>query len=257
MTKLSNAAPTASNMSESESLPSEVTDEDYDHEMNAAPLHLHAMRVPARLQGSSQHSLKIIRSRSSSRSRSRSRATSRDASPSPSDNLPGVVLSRPSSATSSITGDLESSITAGGVQINIDPDILLDRMAMEDSSSTMNDSFGSMSMLPCLNERMSEESLEDCHAFTDLRNMIRQIPGAGGSGSDPARSRDGSVAGGSILGDPSGLLETLKEFEEESEDGDDDQKKEEESTDMGLKIKRKSTVNDLGVELNDIEGEYA
>merc|ERR1740124_1191263 len=46
----------------------------------------------------------------------------------------------------------------------------------------MNDSFnslGSIKFMPCLNERMSEESLDDCHAFTDLKDVIRQVPSDG------------------------------------------------------------------------------
>jgi len=216
-----------SSMTPSERPPSRLTYEHFEDEINAAPLHLHAIRTPARLQGNT--SLNSItkanmpRSRSSSRSRTSSRNTSRDTSPCPSDIAGGIILTRVSSTNSSIAGDLDSSITSGGVQINIDPDILLDRMGM-DASPTMNDSLsGSITFLPCLNERMSEESLDDCHAFTDLRNVIRQIPSAsaGSGGGDPARSRDGSVAGGSILGDASCLLETLEEFEEESDGGDE------------------------------------
>jgi len=101
----------------------------------------------------------------------------------------------------------------------------------------------SIKTLPSVNERMSEETLEDVHAFTDLRNVIRQINLGGGNGgigngnasaSDKnssaavgnissssslnSLSREGSIAGGSYMGDPGHLLETLEEFEEEGSD---------------------------------------
>lgn len=90
--------------------------------------------------------------------------------------------------------------------------------------------------LPSVNERMSEETLDDCHAFTDLRNVIRQInntsstANVGSNATDKnlgnisssssvnSLSREGSIAGGSYMGDPGHLLETLEEFEEEGSD---------------------------------------
>jgi len=403
--KTTSALPTdGSSTAPSERRPSRLTYEKFEDEINAAPLHLHAMRTSARLQGNiSLHSTNKVttsRSRSSSRSRPSSRNASRDTSPCPSDIAGGLCLTRASSTNSSIAGDMDSSITSGGVHINIDPDILLDRLGM-DASPTMNDSCsgsikslpclnermseeslddchaftdlrnvirndsgsikslpclnermseeslddchaftdlrptmndslsgsikslpclnermseeslddchaftdlrptmsdslsgsikflpclnermseealddchaftdlrnvirndsGSIKSLPCLNERMSEEALDDCHAFTDLRNVIRQIPSAsaGSVGSDPARSRDGSVTGGSILGDASCLLETLEEFEEESDGGDEinassdceDNRVENEIPALGFKIKHNVSLNATNVD---------
>jgi len=368
--KTTSALPTdGSSTAPSERRPSRLTYEKFEDEINAAPLHLHAMRTSARLQGNiSLHSTNKVttsRSRSSSRSRPSSRNASRDTSPCPSDIAGGLCLTRASSTNSSIAGDMDSSITSGGVHINIDPDILLDRLGM-DASPTMNDSCsgsikslpclnermseeslddchaftdlrnvirndsgsikslpclnermseeslddchaftdlrptmndslsgsikslpclnermseeslddchaftdlrptmsdslsGSIKFLPCLNERMSEEALDDCHAFTDLRNVIRQIPSAsaGSVGSDPARSRDGSVTGGSILGDASCLLETLEEFEEESDGGDEinassdceDNRVENEIPALGFKIKHNVSLNATNVD---------
>ena len=111
-----------------------------------------------------------------------------------------------------------------------------------------------MGTLPSLNERMSDEALDDCHAFSDLKEVIRQISrdhahsssGLGGSGngvgagltaassnasgissrsSKNSLSQEGSLTGGSLIGDGGHLLETLEEFEEEegsSEGGNDD-----------------------------------
>jgi len=75
---------------------------------------------------------------------------------------------------------------------------------------------------------MSDESLDDVHAFTDLQNVVKQmkIPSDGnlssmGSSSASSRSREGSVAG-SFLDDGNFLLETLKEFDDENEEEEDD-----------------------------------
>jgi hypothetical protein len=128
-------------------------------------------------------------------------------------------------------------------KLTLDPDILTDKAGMEEMtpgrtlstvSSIDPDLNSSMSLvstssrtLPCVNERMSDESLEDKHAFCDLKNMILEggTLGTRGGFEPPTdlliRSREGSVAG-SILGkeDASYMLETLEEFEdEESEDG--------------------------------------
>jgi len=296
---VSDLPPDGSNTTMCEPTPSRPTDETFEYEINAAPLHLHPLRTSARLQGnSSQSSLtKAVASHSRSSSTT-SNPTSRETSPCPSDIAGGFVISRASSTTSSIAGDIDSSsINSGGMHINIDPDILLDRMGM-DTSPTMNDSFsgsltgsiksmpclnermseeslddchafdsfsgnltGSIKLMPCLNERMTKESLDDCHAFTDLKNVIRQIPSAnaGSVGSDPARSRDGSVAGGSILGDSSCLLETLKEFEEfeEESDGadeidasgeDEDNSGKGEIPALSFEIKHKMSLNDTNLD---------
>ena len=90
----------------------------------------------------------------------------------------------------------------------------------------------SMGTLPSLNERMSDEALDDCHAFSDLKEVIRQISrdhahsssGLGGSGNGAGAgltaassngsgissrssknnlSQEGSLAGGSFIGDQS------------------------------------------------------
>uniref|UniRef100_A0A7S4N9I5 Uncharacterized protein n=2 Tax=Odontella aurita TaxID=265563 RepID=A0A7S4N9I5_9STRA len=173
-------------------------DEDEDEyleesELEAAPLHLHTLRVPARLRGSTTPI--GVRSRSSSRSRS----NSRDVSPSPaskagsdggkghrrtssreSDKVPSLV---PGTETSGGTVSSGSSI----VDSEIDPDILLDRAGFEEmepplphevamgplASPGMNVQAGhSSGVLPSVNERMSEETLDDCHAFTELTNAL-------------------------------------------------------------------------------------
>lgn len=201
-----------------------------DDDVNAAPLHLHAMRFPVRLHGTGtpkklSSNINASSSRSSSLSRS-SRPTSRDPSPSPSDHPVLYMTASTSSRPSSLTGD-HNDLLCG---FNIDPDIFLDRHGLEEldlesltSEKHWKDGHvcvASISGLPSVNERMSEESMDDCHAFTDLRNVIKQNLGSTGSVggcSDSVRSRDGSVTGCSIMGDVSCQLETLEEFEEESE----------------------------------------
>mmetsp|Transcript_15942 Transcript_15942/g.22710 ORF Transcript_15942/g.22710 Transcript_15942/m.22710 type:complete len:371 (+) Transcript_15942:149-1261(+) len=262
-----------------------------DDDINAAPLHLHAIRIPARLHGSMNNSKPYgsTHSRSSSASRSRSslsRPTSRDPSPSPSDyavaggtyyyGASSSVPHSPSASstvsslaggenmnTSSANGNNTSlscahqnspSIASSFGRIHIDPDIFLDRQGLEELDSESltggagssvgggNEKHGvnghvciaSNPGLPSVNERMSDEALEDCHAFTDLRDVIRQNLGGSASGgagggagvnsnlgcpsAASGSSREGSVTGGSIMGDASCALETLKEFEEEISD---------------------------------------
>lgn len=167
----------------------------------------------------------------------------------------------PSGGYGGDTGSLESP------GIIVDADILLDRLGIEElecpgfidnGNSGIHSGLGAptergggiisistcgghSSSLPSVNERMSEESMDDCHAFTDLKNVIRQSGlgtstncsvmnmGIGinnnmsSSGVEPSKSRDGSVTGGSILGDASCLLETLEEFEEEGSSDCDEQ----------------------------------
>lgn len=159
-------------------------------DVDAAPLHFHAMRIPARLQGlpSSQHNIR--RSRSSSRSRSK--PTSRDGSP--------------SGASRTSTDSLSGSV--------VDSDILLDRLGLEELEPPLPHEIDSQPPLPCVNERMSEESLDDCHAFSDLAVPSVKVERS----SSFTSSRDG---GGSVQGDSS-FLETLEEFDEEEEDDDED-----------------------------------
>jgi len=208
-----------------------------------APLHMNVLRISdVRLVGSGGNGLSTLHS-FSSRSSSRSR-TPRDVSPAP-----------PSSGSGSDYHNYPS----------IDPDILLDRLGLveleptylhhhnpTDTSTSSSSPFIPTSVsnnissssslvtttpLPSLPERLSEETLDDCHAFTDFKVVMRPRLGStssqGESGTTtPTTSgscgnlvglltgtltRDNSVSGGSILGDAS-LLETLEEFEEDEEE---------------------------------------
>lgn len=117
--------------------------------------------------------------------------------------------------------------------------------------------------LPCLNERMSDESLDDVHAFTDLRNVVKQIKipsdnsssgaGSGGSGSN-TRSREGSLAG-SILGDSNFLLETLEEFDGENEDENESEEGGEEIVEKGKDKRSVSTKGKKNGNESEVEAE--
>jgi hypothetical protein len=108
-------------------------------------------------------------------------------------------------------GSNHSSISS--MEEQFDPDILTDKMGFleldlkeqQESCSKLNDSF---SNLAPLTERMSEENLDDCHAFSDLK-----------AGS--ASSRGNSIATGGEVS--SNVLEPLEECEDEEEDNEGEQ----------------------------------
>jgi len=163
----------------------------------------------------------------------------------------------------------------------VDPDIFTDQKGHEELDPVMTigdrDHAHSMGTLPSLNERMSDEALDDCHAFSDLKEVIRQISrdhahsssGLGGSGtgvgagltaassnasgissrsSENSLSREGSLAGGSLIGDGGHLLETLEEFEEEegsSEGGNDDDDDDDDDDENGVSATGKADLNSI------------
>eukprot|EP00560_Eucampia_antarctica_P004930 CAMPEP_0197833932 /NCGR_PEP_ID=MMETSP1437-20131217/20595_1 /TAXON_ID=49252 ORGANISM="Eucampia antarctica, Strain CCMP1452" /NCGR_SAMPLE_ID=MMETSP1437 /ASSEMBLY_ACC=CAM_ASM_001096 /LENGTH=236 /DNA_ID=CAMNT_0043438267 /DNA_START=82 /DNA_END=792 /DNA_ORIENTATION=+ len=188
-------------MSPSEKNCDNIEDDKYVEDcdsMDAAPLHFHAMRIPARLQGTPLSCQQNLRGSFSS-SRSRSKPTSRDVSPS---------------------GSRTPSNSSTGSTI-IDNDILLDRLGLEELLPPPPHEIGVVNFQPppalsSVNERMSEENLDDCHAFSDLVVSAKIERSGSFTG-----SREGSVTGGSLQGDAS-FLETLEEFDEEEEDDDED-----------------------------------
>ncbi|KAL3761122.1 hypothetical protein ACHAWU_002372 [Discostella pseudostelligera] len=266
-------------------------DDDEEEALYAAPMHLHALRTPAKLRGAP-------RSRSSSRSRPGSR---RNSSSPPSRNLSGTALSElvitgtagvsPSiSVGSSLDGidhhlhhlhahhshhGSSSSSSGGELPILIDRDILLDKLGFRDldpetTQGEMQEllrkhsiSGNNGSSLPTLNERMSEEALEDVHAFTNLTFCKRPSSGSSGSNTveevsemssssmaavvpgeeylSPERTvllREGyNMAGNKSLSSPAALqLNTLDEEEDEEgvdEDNDGGVIEEEEEEDEG------------------------
>lgn len=147
----------------------------YHTDEDLPPLRLNATRVPERLS-SSTSALQGIRRRSNEWCRSRSRS-------------PSLRETENSSLSS----------------IDTDSDIYTDRMGLEelDLEKMHNRSIqdGSISSLPPVNERLSEDTLEDVHAFSDIK--------ATGSCS----SRANSLATGGDVG--SLILETLDECDDE------------------------------------------
>ena len=166
------------------------------------PLRIHATRVPERLAGSASN-LNIPPSLQIQGGQLRRRKSD-----------PAVLSSR--SGSRSPLGHMQNF--DGGSSISsleevIDPDILTDKMGMLEldlreqqlSARNLNNS---ISNLPPLTERMSEEALEDCHAFLDIKR-------------EGQHSRGNSITTGGEVS--SNVLEPLDECEdediEEVEDG--------------------------------------
>ena len=263
-------------------------DED-EEEAYAAPMHLHALRAPAKLRG-------VPRSRSSSRSRPGSR---RNSSSPPSRNLSGTALSElvivgagglsstvvsPSASVGSSLDGIAStehhhhhhhhSHSSGGGDntILIDRDILLDKLGFRDLDPDITQ--GEMqemlrrhissngNSLPTLNERMSEETMDDVHAFQNLTFCKRPSTGsstgsttveessemmmmAGSAGEDGSSSPDraASKEGYKSLNSPAALqLNTLDEEEEEEGVDDDD---DEDNGSIEEEAGEKCTVSDI------------
>lgn len=285
----------------------------FDEDINAAPMHLHALRINPRLKGLPRHNSdgKLLdssdkhgrRSRSTSRSRPgggsmRSVASSRSSSPLPSTSggsrYTSDVQHAASVAAASIGESKAGSSSRGGGTNNkpaagdastvggystahsavssmdgnfIDPDVLLDRLGFIDLDPPLPheircgplanpgsvDGKSNIVGLTPVNERLSEETLDDCHAFNDLVMIdnLKHVSGGMSTMSMPSvahsslsgvrsdmsvgslsvgsfgkgtHSRGGgaSVAGGSLMGDGenSVLLGTL---DEEGEDAIDEE----------------------------------
>lgn len=145
-------------------------------DQNLAPMHFHALRSPAKLKGTA---LIGRRSRSSSRSRPGSRKNS--SSPNRGTVSPGGSLK----ATGGDAGSVASSIDE-----DLDPDILLDRGGFqeldpkltEENVQRMLKKHLSDRSMPTLNERMCDETMDDSHAFQDLK-FVKKNKGGSGAGS--------------------------------------------------------------------------
>jgi hypothetical protein len=139
-------------------------DDDVNNEEDLPPMHLHALRSPAKLKGDPKAAAR-------SRSSSRSRPGSRKNSPQPrASNFVGTTISPSPSVGSSLDG-------SGMGEHVIDPDLLLDKLGLRDLDPNashdeiqelLKKHISSNNGLPTLNERLSEETLDDVHAFQDL-----------------------------------------------------------------------------------------
>mmetsp|Transcript_1781 Transcript_1781/g.3818 ORF Transcript_1781/g.3818 Transcript_1781/m.3818 type:complete len:394 (+) Transcript_1781:153-1334(+) len=213
-------------------------DEEELDEGYAAPMHLHALRTPAKLKGAP-------RSRSSSRSRPGSRRNS--ASPprgAGGELILGGTVSPSISVSSSLDGIGEHQ---GGHTDIIDPDILLDKLGFRDLDANVTQEelqellrkhISSNNGLPTLNERMSEDTMDDVHAFQDLQFVSKKSRSESapssqdeddGEDSSPEKSdarrerlknSGQGLSSSAVMGSMSYLLKTLDEGEEE---GDEDE----------------------------------
>eukprot|EP00542_Grammatophora_oceanica_P013001 CAMPEP_0194030230 /NCGR_PEP_ID=MMETSP0009_2-20130614/3786_1 /TAXON_ID=210454 /ORGANISM="Grammatophora oceanica, Strain CCMP 410" /LENGTH=241 /DNA_ID=CAMNT_0038670137 /DNA_START=87 /DNA_END=812 /DNA_ORIENTATION=+ len=166
--------------------PYHFTDEDLP------PLRMHATRVPERLSSSTSSLQVNVGGGGSVSLRRKDRKGQRTRSRSPSLNSKEPVSLGDSSVSS-----LE----------DLDSDILTDRMGlegvdMEKQRSSSEIMHVSVSSLPPVNERLSDETLEDVHAFSDV--------------SKGTVSRGTSIATGGDVGS----LAVLDEIDEEGEEGD-------------------------------------
>ncbi|KAL7542588.1 hypothetical protein ACHAXR_012336 [Thalassiosira sp. AJA248-18] len=184
-------------------------------------MHLHALRTPAKLKGA--------RSRSSSRSRPGSRRNS--ASPPRGKVGGGGELTIGGMMTISPSVSVESSLdgishgSAGGEVI--DPDILLDKLGFRDLDPNVTQEelqellrrhISSNNSLPTLNERMSEETMDDVHAFTDLQFVAKKSKDEleVDNGDNSPDKRPSLKAGQGVdMGSTASLLNTLVEGEDE------------------------------------------
>ncbi|KAL7467816.1 hypothetical protein ACHAXS_008049 [Conticribra weissflogii] len=200
-------------------LSSSPHDEDHVADINAAPMHLHALRTPARLRGTND-GLGAVgcssggsvagskgggrRSRSTSRSRPRSvggRSANSSRSSSPNTVLSHETGSRgnrfsaqpPFQPGNNLHTDASVSSAQSSLDGMFDPDIFLDRLGFVDLDPPLPheirlgplaapDGKTSSGLTP-VNERLSEETLEDCHAFQDL--YCPRTGSRGGLGAEP------------------------------------------------------------------------
>lgn len=135
------------------------------NDANTAPLHLNSIRNrDARLRGSTG----MLMNRPPSRSTSRSRSTSpTHAATLLISSFHSIELLKSLEKSSSISSLNDESSHASSMSA----DILTDRMGFEElepPSLSQRDSLSLHQSLTPVNERMSEESLDDVHAFSDV-----------------------------------------------------------------------------------------
>ena len=197
-------------------------DEEYENEEDVAPMHLHALRSPAKLKGAP-------RSRSSSRSRPGSRNSSRKNSPQPRGQIPSsstnLVVGATVSPSASVSSSLDGSTGVG--EHVIDPDLLLDKLGLRDLDANashdeiqemLKKHISSNNGLPTLNERLSEETLDDVHAFQDLVSAKKATSVDNDGDNSPGKAARDSLMRAS-QGPSSKILEVaLDALTEEDED---------------------------------------
>lgn len=185
-------------------------DEEDDLPDFTPPLRIHATRVHERLSGSSSQ-LQIRENLQQHLKRRKSDPAMHLGSRSRSESPTYRSHRHGGSSTNSINNnnyDAGSSISSLE-DMGIDTDILTDKMGVleldwktqQEMSQTLN---RSLSNLPIVAERASDDMLEDCHAFTDLKR-------------EGTQSRGGSITTGGEVS--SNVLDTLEEIDELDEAG--------------------------------------
>jgi hypothetical protein len=230
---------------------------------DAAPMHLHVLRAPAKLKGATPVG-SGRRSRSSSRSRPGSRKNSR--SPNRGVSSPGGGLNKPS------LGDAASIASSSSIDEGVDPDILLDRfgfqdldpkITQEDFQELLKKHLSGGNSLPTLNERMSEETMEDVHAFQDLV-FVKKNKGSSGTGSPSSSSLVQSIDESEEAGSD-GATENnrasltnfsgLEALNEEEEDDDDDEHVGPDSSGVGQSPESSISGDDINLTESDMHPE--
>jgi hypothetical protein len=169
------------------------------------PLRIHATRVPERLSGRLSGSLSTLQIPPNLNHQFLRRKSD-----------PAVMSSRSGSRSPGNQNYDGGSSISSLEDAGIDTDILTDKMGFleldlkeqQDSSQALNRSFSNLGIV---SERMSEATLEDCHAFSDVKAR---------EGRD---SRGNSITTGGDVS--SNVLEPLDEGEDEEEDDDEGEEK--------------------------------
>lgn len=194
-------------------------------DLNLPPGRMNAVKGTHRLQGSFSNLSSLLHSRLTGTETPRSRSIS----PSMKDRAAGTVTGYTSTThdgNSSISSCDESSTHA----LLPDNDIFTDRAGFADDLAEnirrMHNSREFLNLPPTVNERMTEDTLEDTQAFSDL-----QVP--------RTRSSNASLVSGVSSVANEAVLEPLDECEEGLEDSDSD---DEGRNDGGLQHKNHPTI---------------
>jgi hypothetical protein len=190
-------------MSRDESSMGSISNSDQldDTDYNLPPGRINAVKGHHRLQGSGSNIMSLMHSRPTGNETPRSRSVS----PSMKDRATGTTTGY----STSITHDANSSISSCD---DIDSDILTDRAGFSDELTEnirrMHNSRDQLNLPPTVNERMTEDTLEDIHAFSEVQ--VR------------TRSSNASLVSGVSSVANEGVLEPCMEGEEDDSDYSDD-----------------------------------
>ena len=186
-----------------------------DTDLNLPPGRMNAVKGHHRLQGSGSNLMTLLHARTTGTETPRSRSRS----PSLRDKA-GIA----GGYSTSITHDGNSSISSCD-DMAPDNDILTDRAGfvdeLADNIRRMHNSREMLNLPSTVNERMTEESLDDCHAFSDCQVRVRS-------------SNASLVSGVSSVANEASVLEPCLEGEEDESDySDNEEDEDDEDNDTG------------------------